>query len=112
MTHVSQRNGRNKVRLGLKQLIGKQRDATPFFVGVQTKRAIALAHDTIFSWMRLMEPLGIAQDIVEPAVLKRWADYPIQHRYTDYSDSIRETAHHAISPFPCQPSLNNKLALW
>ncbi|XP_071568884.1 protein GDAP2 homolog isoform X1 [Temnothorax nylanderi] len=64
------------------------------------------------SWMRLMEPLGVAQDIVESAVLKRWADYPIQHRYTDYSDSTRETAHHAISPFPCQPSLNNKLALW
>ncbi|XP_050464150.1 protein GDAP2 homolog [Cataglyphis hispanica] len=62
--------------------------------------------------MRLMEPLGIAQDIVEPAALKRWADYPIQHRFTDYSESIRETAHHAISPFPCQPSLNNKLALW
>ncbi|XP_032681280.1 protein GDAP2 homolog isoform X2 [Odontomachus brunneus] len=62
--------------------------------------------------MRLMEPLGVAQDIVEPAVLKRWADYPVQHRYTDYSESMRETAHHAISPFPCQPSLNNKLALW
>lgn len=37
MTHVRQRNGRNEVRLGLKQLIGKQRDATPFLVGVEEK---------------------------------------------------------------------------
>ena len=36
MTHVRQRNGRNEVRLGLKQLIGKQRDATPFFVEVKS----------------------------------------------------------------------------
>jgi len=62
--------------------------------------------------MRLMEPLGVAQDIVEPAALKRWADYPIQNRFTDYSESVRETAHHTISPFSYQSSLNNKLALW
>ncbi|XP_017796657.1 PREDICTED: protein GDAP2 homolog [Habropoda laboriosa] len=62
--------------------------------------------------MRLMEPLGVVQYVVEPGALKKWSDYPVQHRFTDYSNSIGEPTHHTISPFPCQPALNNKLALW
>ena len=62
--------------------------------------------------MRLMEPLGVAPDMVETGALKKWSDFPVQHRFTDYSSSIGEPTHHTISPFPCQPALNNKLALW
>lgn len=62
--------------------------------------------------MRLMEPLGVAPDVVETGALKKWSDFPVQHRFTDYSNSIGEPTHHTISPFPCQPTLNNKLALW
>ncbi|XP_046625614.1 protein GDAP2 homolog [Neodiprion virginianus] len=62
--------------------------------------------------MRLMEPLGVAPEVVELGTLKRWSDYPVQHRFTDYSNSQGEPAHHPASPFPCQPLLNNKIALW
>ncbi|KAL2719434.1 protein GDAP2 [Vespula squamosa] len=62
--------------------------------------------------MRLMEPLRIAPDVVDISALKKWTDFPVQHRFTDYSNSIDEPSHHTISPFPCQPALNNKIALW
>ncbi|XP_015589859.1 protein GDAP2 homolog isoform X3 [Cephus cinctus] len=62
--------------------------------------------------MRLMEPLGVAPEVVELGALRRWTDLHIQHRFTDYSNVLGEPAHHATSPFPCQPSLNVKIALW
>ncbi|XP_012276397.1 protein GDAP2 homolog [Orussus abietinus] len=62
--------------------------------------------------MRLMEPLGVAPEVVELGALKRWSDFPVQHPFTDYSTSLGEPAHHATSPFPCQPPLNTKIAIW
>lgn len=62
--------------------------------------------------MRLMEPLGVDLEAVELSALKRWADFPTQHRYADYSDSLGDSAQYTVSPFPCQPSLNNKIAIW
>ncbi|KAK0097001.1 hypothetical protein PV326_003644 [Microctonus aethiopoides] len=62
--------------------------------------------------MRLMEPLGIAPDVVELKTLTRWAEVPIQHRYTDYSNTLGEANHYTECPFPYQPAINRKIALW
>ncbi|XP_031783736.1 protein GDAP2 homolog [Nasonia vitripennis] len=63
--------------------------------------------------MRLMEPLAFDHEAVELSALKRWADFPTQHRFADYSNSLTDSAaHYTVSPFPCQPTLNNKIAIW
>lgn len=63
--------------------------------------------------MKLMEPLGIAPETVELRTLTRWSEVPVQHRYTDYSNSLGEEANHFTdSPFSCQNSINRKIALW
>lgn len=62
--------------------------------------------------MRLMEPLAFDHEAVELSALKRWANFPTQHRFTDYSNSLIDSAHYTVSPFPCQPTLNNKIAIW
>lgn len=62
--------------------------------------------------MRLMEPLGIAPETVEIRTLTRWAEVPVQHRYTDYSNSLGEANHFTDCPFPSQNSINRKIALW
>ena len=59
-----------------------------------------------------MEPLGVDPNVIEVTALKRWADFPIQHRFTDYSNALGESANYTTSPFPCQSELNNKIALW
>ncbi|XP_023246100.1 protein GDAP2 homolog [Copidosoma floridanum] len=62
--------------------------------------------------MRLMEPLGVDLEVIEVSALKRWADFPTQHRFSDYSRALGNAAQYSASPFPCQPLLNNKIALW
>ncbi|XP_051174986.1 protein GDAP2 homolog isoform X1 [Leptopilina boulardi] len=62
--------------------------------------------------MRLMEPLGVDLNVIELTALKRWGDFPTQHRFTDYSSALGESANYTSSPFPCQSELNHKIALW
>ena len=59
-----------------------------------------------------MEQLGADLNVIELSALKRWADIPTQHRFTDYSNTLGESANYTVSPFPCQSELNNKIALW
>lgn len=59
-----------------------------------------------------MEPFGVDLEVIEITALKRWADFPTQHRFSDYSRALGNSANYAASPFPCQPMLNNKIALW
>lgn len=57
------------------------------------------------------EPLGVAQDIVLPANLRRWGDTTPSHYLTDYS-AIGESPRHSESPFPYNPEVNSKVVLW
>lgn len=59
-----------------------------------------------------MEPLGVDLNVIELTALKRWGDFPTQHRFTDYSSALGESANYTSSPFPCQSELNHKIALW
>lgn len=62
--------------------------------------------------MRLvMDPLGTAAEVVELESLKRWSQTPPVHHLTDYS-AIGEEQKHITSPFPFDPSINDKIALW
>lgn len=59
-----------------------------------------------------MEPLGVDLEVVELPALKRWADFPIQPRYDDYSNLLGDSAKYTVTPFSCQSSLNAKIAIW
>jgi len=62
--------------------------------------------------MRLvMDPLGMVAEVVEFESLKRWHQIPPVHHLTDYS-AIGEERKHATSPFPFNPAVNYKIALW
>jgi hypothetical protein len=62
--------------------------------------------------MRLvMDPLGMVAEVVEFESLKRWHQTPPVHHLTDYS-AIGEERKHATSPFPFNPAINYKIALW
>jgi hypothetical protein len=62
--------------------------------------------------MRLvMDPLGMVAEVVELESLKRWDQIPPVHHLTDYS-AIGEEQKHATSPFPFDPVINSKIALW
>lgn len=62
--------------------------------------------------MRLvMDPLGMVAEVVEFESLKRWHQTPPVHHLTDYS-AIGEERKHTTSPFPFDPVINDKIALW
>ena len=62
--------------------------------------------------MRLMDPLNIDLAVVDGSSLKRWSDTTVTNRYADYSNTLVDSAQYTVSPFPCQPTLNTKIALW
>lgn len=58
-----------------------------------------------------MDPLGMVAEVVELESLKRWHQIPPVHHLTDYS-AIGEEQKHTTSPFPFDPIINDKIALW
>lgn len=57
------------------------------------------------------EPLGVAPTIVPHTSAVRWNDTPAAQFLTDYS-VVGEAPKHAVSPFPYNPEVNSKIALW